>query len=290
MNGLVTKGIGGFYYVSLEDGQVVRAKGRGLLKRDGASLLVGDRVMVEIREDGDSWITELLPRKNQFIRPPISNIDVFAIVMAPTQPKVNFQLLDKFLIMAERAKANVIICFNKADLADDGFVNEVEKAYSQSYKILWLEATSGKGVHELMHSIEKNQSLALAGPSGVGKSTIINALIPEATMETGDVSQKTRRGKHTTRHVEIFPLGEGFIFDTPGFTSFEILDVDKWELGSYYEEFGHYGQCKFKDCLHRNEPECKVIEAVNKGLISKVRYQSYLANLDECEKERKKFK
>ena len=287
MTGLITKGIGGFYYVLTDEG-IIEAKGRGIFKNDGIKLAVGDMVELEKTEDGKGVINEIHPRKNQFIRPPIVNVDTFIVVFAPAHPKPNYMLIDKFLIMAEMNGIEPVLCLNKCDLVSEEDVEEIRSIYAGIYPILTVSCQTGQGLDQLQEMVSGKKA-ALAGPSGVGKSTILNNLHPEANMETGAVSQKTRRGKHTTRHVEIFQLeGGGMIYDTPGFTSFEILEAEEDNLASFYPEMDLIrGQCRYDDCRHVSEPECAVRAAVKNGKIHKKRYDSYLANLDEIRTRRK---
>ena len=287
MTGLITKGIGGFYYV-LTEGRIIEAKGRGIFKKDGITLAVGDLVELTEIEEGKGVIDAILPRKNQFIRPPIVNVDTFIVVFAPTRPKPNFALIDKFLIMAEMNGIEPILCLNKCDLVSEEKVDEIRAIYDGVYPFLTVSCETGRGLDELQELI-RGQKAALAGPSGVGKSTILNHLHPEANMETGSISEKTRRGKHTTRHVEIFQVeGGGMIFDTPGFTSFEILEAEEDNLAHFYPEMERLqGQCRYDDCRHCSEPGCAVREAVTDGRIHPFRYQSYLANLEEIRNRRK---
>ena len=290
MIGLIKKGIGGFYYVETEAG-LIEAKGRGIFKKDGITLMVGDNVEISIidEEAKKGVIESILPRKNQFIRPPIANVDLFAVVFAPCKPKPNFALIDKFLIMAQMKAAEAIICINKSDLATEEEIAEIKSIYDSVYTVLEISAKTGKGIEELAHILSGKRD-ALAGPSGVGKSTILNSMIPHANMETGSVSEKTQRGKHTTRHVEIFDaFGDAKIFDTPGFTSFEILEAEEDNLWMYYPEFEPYGGlCRYDNCRHLKEPDCKVREAVAEGKIHKLRYASYAANMEELRKRRKR--
>ena len=287
MTGLITKGIGGFYYVLTEEG-IIEAKGRGIFKNEGIKLAVGDIVELEKTEDGKGVINSIHPRKNQFIRPPIVNVDTFIVVFAPAHPKPNYMLIDKFLIMAEMNGIEPVICLNKCDLVSEEEVEEIRRIYGDIYPMLTISCQTGQGLSELQKMVAGKKA-ALAGPSGVGKSTILNQLHPEANMETGAVSEKTRRGKHTTRHVEIFQLeGGGMIYDTPGFTSFEILEAEEENLSSFYPEMDQIrGQCRYDDCRHVSEPECAVRDAVKAGTIHKKRYDSYLANLDEIRTRRK---
>ncbi len=290
MKGLIRKGIGGFYYVQTEAG-LVEAKGRGIFKKDGITLAVGDFVDIDIIEEAEKKgvINEILPRKNQFIRPPIVNVDVFLIVFAATRPKPNFALVDKFLVMAEMHNVEAVICINKCDGASETEIAEMKAVYEPVYPVLCVSGKTGQGLAELEAQIA-GKTAALAGPSGVGKSTILNAMIPHANMETGEISEKTKRGKHTTRHVELFSVdGGGMVFDTPGFTSFEILEAGEDDLRLYYPEIERYdGQCRYDNCRHMTEPDCAVREAVRKGEIHKLRYASYTANLEEI-RSRKKY-
>lgn len=287
MTGLITKGIGGFYYVLTEEG-MIEAKGRGIFKKDGITLAVGDIVEIEKTEEGKGVINSIHPRKNQFIRPPIVNVDTFIVVFAPAHPKPNYMLIDKFLIMAEMNGIEPILCLNKCDLVSQEEVEEIRNIYADIYPMLTISCHTGEGMDQL-EKLVSGKKAALAGPSGVGKSTILNHLHPEAQMETGAVSEKTRRGKHTTRHVEIFQLkGGGMIYDTPGFTSFEILEAEEDNLASFYPEMEQLqGSCRYDDCRHVSEPECAVRDAVKSGQIHKRRYDSYIANLEEIRKRRK---
>ena len=288
MTGLIVKGVGGFYYVHTEQG-VIEAKGRGIFKKDGFLLAVGDEVELEILEDGTGVINEVFPRKNQFIRPPIVNVDMFLVVLSPVHPRPNYILIDKFLIMAEMHDVEPVLCVNKCDLASDKEIAAIEEVYQGVYPTFLVSGKTGEGLDTLMERL-RGKKAALAGPSGVGKSTILNRLHPEAKMETGEISKKTNRGKHTTRHAEIFfTEGGGMLFDTPGFTSFEILEAEEEELASYYPEIEKYrGLCRYDDCRHKKEPECAVREAVQQGKIHWRRYESYLANLEEIQSRKKK--
>lgn len=289
MKGLIVKGIGGFYYIQTEAG-LIEAKGRGIFKKQGITLCVGDEVEVTLLDDtgGKGVIEEIYPRKNHFIRPPIANIDIFAVVFAARSPKPNYPVIDKFLITAEIHDIEPVICINKCDLVSDSEAAEIKAIYENEYKVILVSSKTGQGIAEL-ESMIKGRKTALAGPSGVGKSSILNLLHPRAEMETGEVSQKTQRGKHTTRHVEIFSAeGGGLIFDTPGFTSFELGDIDESELARYYREFGKYdSQCRYDDCRHLKEPQCAVRAAVEDGRIHSLRYKSYADNYEELKNRRK---
>lgn len=289
MKGLIVKGIGGFYYIQTEEG-LIEAKGRGIFKKQGLTLCVGDEVEVGLIENtGKKGVIEaILPRKNHFIRPPIANIDSFAVVFAASKPKPNYPVIDKFLIAAEANNVEPIICINKCDLVSEADAERIKQIYKDAYKVLLVSSKTGQGLEELKE-IMRGRKTAFAGPSGVGKSSILNALHPKARMETGEVSHKTERGKHTTRHVEIFTVdGGGMIFDTPGFTSFDIKDIDEAELCHYYREFDSYmNSCRYDNCKHIKEPGCAVREAVSEGKIHKMRYDSYVYNQQELKNKRK---
>lgn len=289
MDGLIIKGIGGFYYVETEDG-IIEARGRGIFKKDGITLAVGDRVEVAIIDEAEKKgvINSIYPRKNQFIRPPIVNVDTFVVVFAASKPKPNPVLVDKFLVMAEMSGVEAVICINKKDLVSEKQLEEYKAVYEDIYPVIAVSAKTGEGMSELKQAIS-GKTAALAGPSGVGKSTIINSLIPHANMETGSISEKTSRGKHTTRHVEIFNAeGGGKIFDTPGFTSFDIMDAEEDSLMHYYPDIDRYtGSCYYDNCRHLKEPGCAVRAAVEAGKINRKRYESYTANMEEIKNRRK---
>lgn len=283
MRGLIVKGIGGFYYVQTENG-LIEAKGRGVFKKDGITLCVGDEVDIEIidEEKKKGVIEKIYHRKNTFIRPPIANVDVFIVVFAATSPEPNFPIIDKFLVNAEINGIEPIICINKKDLVSEEEIEKIKAIYNNVYNVVAVSTLSGDGLDQLLPLI-KDKKVALAGPSGVGKSSILNELHPSANMETGEISKKTSRGKHTTRHVEIFQLEQGgLIFDTPGFTSFEMPEIEVSELKEYYPEFEKlHGQCKYDNCYHLKEPDCAVRKAVKAGDIHIIRYKAYLANIEE---------
>ena len=301
IKGLIVKGIAGFYYVKSGD-EVFRCKARGIFKQRDMKPAVGDNVIVEVIPDNDdSLITEILPRKNSFIRPFIANVDCFAIVMAAARPDPVQQVLDKFLVMAEKNDTDIVICINKCDLAEDTRkakgrkaaenIENLKRIYEPIYPVVCVDSVGGAGFDELKNLI-KGKVTALAGPSGVGKSTILNRLIPEAAAETGNISEKSQRGKHTTRHSELFTIDENegtMIFDTPGFTSFDILEAEEDELQHLFPEISqHLGNCRYNDCRHIAEPDCQVIKAVKDGRIDKSRYESYKILLNEI-KESKQY-
>ncbi len=297
MNGIIIKGIGGFYYVKTEE-DIFECTGRGIFKKMGIKLQVGDRVVIserelskEARKRGflhEGVIEEVMERKNSFIRPPIVNVDTFAVTFAVKDPEPDFSLIDKFLVMAEMNHVDAVIVMNKCDLADEETLASYEDIYKGIYPVIRVSGKDAEGLDKLEERI-LGKTVAFAGPSGVGKSTLINLLIPEAEMETGEISRKTSRGRHTTRHVEIFESkGGGLVYDTPGFTSFDILEAELDELQDYYPDIsGYKGNCYYDNCRHLKEPDCAVKQAVREGRISKVRYLSYKKNIEEIKEKRK---
>lgn len=288
MDGLIVKGIGGFYYVKDDYGNVTQCRARGSFKNEGITPCVGDKVRYEILEDKDGIIEEIYPRKNIFIRPPIANVDLLVIVVSATKPKPNMFIIDRFLVMAEKSNTDILLCINKVDNAREKDIESLKDIYGNIYKMVFTSGVSKEGLDELKDLL-KGKKTAFAGPSGVGKSTLINALQPGFNLETGAISNKTKRGKHTTRHVEIFDMDfGGMIYDTPGFTSFDILQADEVELQLYYPEIVKYkGKCRYDDCMHLKEPECKVREALENGEIHPSRYNSYKEQIEEIRNKKK---
>lgn len=284
IHGKIVKGIAGFYYVYGEGhtengGQIYECKAKGIFRKENKKPLVGDDVLMEILDENvlAGNIVELLPRKNELIRPAVANIDQALIIFAIVKPEPNFNLLDRFLIMMEQQGLSSIICFNKQDIATQEEEEALEKAYGFcGYRVLFVSAKRGDGMEELKKLL-CGKTTAVAGPSGVGKSSVINFLKPEAGMKTGEISRKIDRGKHTTRHSEIIALQEDtYIMDTPGFTSLKLFHMEKEGLAGYYPEFACYEkQCRFSGCAHINEPNCGVKKALEEGHISRIRYENY---------------
>ena len=289
MKGIVVKGIAGFYYVKAGE-EVYQCKARGIFKKDGIKVAVGDLVNIELNEGSDALITEIEERKNSFIRPPIVNVDCMVVVFAAAEPEPSFPVIDRFLVMAEKSNTEIIVCVNKKDLATEERIEKLKNIYGPLYPMVFVSGTNGDGIEELKELL-KGKKCALAGPSGVGKSTILNALEPRVAVETGEISGKTKRGKHTTRHVEIFDTKFGaMIYDTPGFTSFEVLEAEEDELAHYYPEMQEYlGQCRYDNCRHMKEPECAVRDALAEGKISKSRYRSYEEQINEIREKSRKW-
>lgn len=291
MRGIIVKGIAGFYYVTVAE-KVYQCKARGIFKKNGILPYVGDEVLIEITDEkeDEGVINEILPRKNFFVRPPIANVDCFIVVVSVADPEPNLMILDRFLVMAEKARTESVICINKIDLLSEKTKETIFEIYKDLYPVVYMSGNTGQGIEELKPLLVGKKS-ALAGPSGVGKSTLLNQFQSGLDVETGNISRKTKRGKHTTRHVEIFSLDFGaMIYDTPGFTSFDIMDADEDELQFFYPELSQLvGQCKYDNCRHVNEPNCAVVNAVKDGSISESRYKSYLSQILEI-KEREKNK
>ncbi len=287
--GRIIKALSGFYYVESSDGRVISCRGRGILKNKDISIYVGDYVKYEELADEDGVINEVIDRRNSFIRPPVANVDTMVIVASATVPKANPNIIDKFIVMALQSEAKPVLCINKADKGTEKTIDMLKDIYEHVCPIAVVSSKNKTGFDEL-RSIIKGGSVALAGPSGVGKSTIISILSNRDDLETGILSEKTKRGRHTTRHVEIFHIDKDtVIYDTPGFSSFDIMDIDKHELRDYYDEIHHFGEgCKYQNCLHRNEPECAVKDALSRGLIKSSRYESYLYNLNDIEEKEKR--
>ena len=293
MQGKIVKGIAGFYYIHAPGYGVYECKAKGIFRNKKVKPLVGDNVEIEVldEEEKKGNIMEIFVRKNQLIRPAVSNIDQALVIFAAAKPEPNLNLLDRFLIMMNKQGIDTIVCFNKTDVVTERELLHLSNTYTKGgYHVLFTSALKERGV-EGVRELLKGKTTVLAGPSGVGKSSLINRLIPEAEMETGEISQQIERGKHTTRHSELFCMQEdAYIMDTPGFSSLYLEDIDKKELKDYFPEFIEFeGSCRFRGCLHLNEPGCAVKTALEQGSISKIRYDDYVLLYEEL-KEKRKYK
>lgn len=292
MQGRIVKGIAGFYYVFIPGVGILECKAKGIFRKNKLKPLVGDRVLVTLlnKEEKTGNIEEILERENELIRPAVANIDQALVVFALKSPEPNFNLLDRFLLMMKQKGLPCILAFNKADLVGEDRLAEIRSLYEKSgHPIFFISAKNEIGLLELKDAL-LGKITTLAGPSGVGKSSLINSLQTGVSMETGTVSEKIQRGKHTTRHSELIPIDEdSFILDTPGFTSLSVFNLEKEELESLYSEFEPYRKhCRFTPCSHTHEPDCAVKEALEQGEISRVRYENYQQIYEEL-KEKKKY-
>ncbi len=292
MKGKIMKGIAGFYYVNVAGSGLYECKAKGIFRKEKIKPLVGDEVEMEVLDESEKTgnIERILPRRNELIRPAVANIDQALVIFAVTDPKPHFNLLDRFLVMMERKEIPVVLCFNKKDIAKPEEAGGLEEIYSAcGYPLILTSALTMENI-ERIRELLLGKTTAVAGPSGVGKSSLINLLQPEACMETGSISRKIARGKHTTRHSELIYIEEGaYIMDTPGFSSLYVNDFEKEELKRYFREFIPFeGYCRFNGCSHIHEPGCAVKQAVEERKIHRTRYENYLEMYREL-KEKKRY-
>lgn len=291
MRGKIVKGIAGFYYIKAEDGETYQCKAKGIFRKEQQKPLVGDEVEIRILHEADREgnLEAILPRKNSLIRPAVANVDQALVIFAVTDPRPNFMLLDRFLVMMESLEIPTVICLNKKDLASEEEIQEITEIYGGcGYEILLTSAAQGEGIDSL-REILRDKISVVAGPSGVGKSSLINRLQDEVSMETGEISKKLGRGKHTTRHAQLITVAENtYIMDTPGFSSLYVDQMEKEELKDYFREFRpHEGKCRFLGCVHIHEPDCSVKRALSDGMISPVRYRNYVELYNELKEKRR---
>lgn len=290
MKGKIVKGIAGFYYVHAEN-KIYECKAKGVFRKDHRKPLVGDDVEMDVLDEEKALgnIRELLPRKSELIRPAVANADQALVIFSIAKPKPNFNLLDRFLVMMEQQGMETIICFNKSDIDEEEDGVKFRELYERcGYRTLTVSAKQGIGIDKLKELLA-GRTTTVAGPSGVGKSSIVNSLQDGIVMETGQISTKIERGKHTTRHSELIYVGENtYILDTPGFSSLGLFDLEKEDLARYYPEFAeHEKYCKFGGCSHVNEPVCGIKDAVAEGEISRVRYENYCLLYEELKNVKK---
>jgi len=287
--GKIIKALSGFYYV-LCDGEIIQCRGRGVFRKHKISPLVGDLVVFQAENKTDGYILEIHERKNELVRPPIANIDQAILVFSAVEPEFSPVLLDRFLVLIESKGVRPIIIITKMDLTDDDTKPLIEK-YVRDYRdigytVIETSTVTNEGVAALLPHVEGCTSV-IAGQSGVGKSSLLNALRPDLQLKTNDISAHLGRGKHTTRHVELLEIGGGLVADTPGFSSLEFIDIEQDELSQCFPEFRVLSQeCKFRGCTHIAEPKCAVKSAVERNEVQVYRYEHYLSFMEEI-KERK---
>mgnify|MGYP005759317261 FL=1 len=291
MKGKIIKGIAGFYYVDDGAGTVVQCRAKGVFRSRKVKPLVGDNVEFDLTDEKDleGNVTEILPRKNALIRPAAANVDQALVVFALSHPDPNLNLLDRFLVMMEAQQVPVIICFNKADLADEKEEEKYRLIYEPAgYQVMFTSVREKTGVEAVREKLT-GKTTVFAGPSGVGKSSLTNELFPEAAMETGSISRKIQRGRHTTRHTELFSLGNGtYMMDTPGFSSMYIEDMEAADLKSFFPEFARWeDECRFLGCVHMGETVCGVKAAAERGEIAASRYENYRLMYQELKDKRR---
>lgn len=281
-SGRIIKNFNGYYYVETAEKELVTCKIKGKMKKERFSVVTGDMVEFEKNPDGESMLTAVLPRRNFLERPAMANLDCVVIAFACCDPDFSFLLADKMLAFAERAGIEAVLCLNKTDLVSEEDIEKIAGVYKLAgYRMFAVSTFKGTGLDGLKEYLNGKIS-AFAGPSGVGKSSMLNALQPGISLQTGHVSEKIGRGRHTTRFAQLLPFNGGYLADTPGFGNLLAENIDERELYKYFREFKQFEHnCKFAPCTHTHEPVCGVKQAVQAGKIAASRYQSYLAILDE---------
>lgn len=289
LEGRIIKGVGGLYFVKTAEG-IIKSRARGVFRLEKTTPLIGDLVNIRIsEEDNMGYIIDIKQRKTELLRPAVANITQAIIVMSVKDPEINTWLLDKFLLMAEYEHLNTVIVFNKADL-DKEKSEDLKEIYEKAgYEVIIASASLDIGIDNVKKHLKNNISV-FAGPSGVGKSSLLNKIHKGLKLEIGDISAKNKRGKHTTRHIELLELDDNsFVLDSPGFSSLNLNFIeDESEVRNYFKEIHEYGKdCKFLSCLHNKEPDCAVKSAVEKNDIDNSRYENYLLLLEEVKNIRR---
>lgn len=292
LNGQIIKGIGGFYYIDTDNG-LYECRARGIFRKQKVTPLVGDRVSISVvdEETKKGVVEDIKKRDTELVRPPIANVDKVLIVFAIKNPKPNLSLLDRFIVLAEKENLEIVVVLTKVDLDDDDKLNELKTIYELSgYKVIPVSNETKLNVDKIKDELRDNV-VVFAGPSGVGKSSLLNEIDKNFKLQTGEVSDKIKRGKHTTRHAELLKLEcGGMVADTPGFSSLTLDDIGETELKGYFIEFDEFDDCKFGSrCIHENEPSCAVKEGVENGEISKQRYKSYIQLLNEMRQGKRRY-
>ncbi|WP_124041246.1 ribosome small subunit-dependent GTPase A [Clostridium perfringens] len=280
MEGIIIKGIGGFYYIKTDEG-IIECKARGKFRYNSLKPMVGDRVTIKV-ENGKGVIEDIHERSSELIRPTVANVTQAFVVFAIKNPDINLDLLNRFLTLCEYNDIHAVVCLNKEDLCTEEEKENLKELINDiGYEVLFINAKEGKGFDALKERLEHNITV-LCGPSGAGKSTLLNSFIDREHMETGSVSEKIGRGKHTTRHSELIDVDNGYLVDTPGFTTLDVTFIDRDSLKYCFPEFNDYNNlCKFNGCNHYKEPKCAVKESVEEGKINKLRYDFYIKTLEE---------
>lgn len=289
--GKIIKALAGFYYVWTDENEVIQCRGRGVFRKNKITPLVGDEVVFQAENDREGYILEVKERKNELVRPPIANVDQAILIFSAVEPDFSTALLDRFLVLIEFNRIRPIICISKMDLVRDKQQRRRIEQYGAEYEkvgyqVLLTSSVTKDGISKLIPLLEGEISV-FAGQSGVGKSSLLNVLKPDLELETNDISTHLGRGKHTTRHVELIEIGAGLVADTPGFSSLEFTEIEAEDLNYCFPEIEEWSEkCKFRGCLHVQEPKCAVKQAVEVGGIPEYRYEHYKVFLQEI-KDRK---
>lgn len=283
--GKIIKALSGFYYVE-SNKKVYETRARGRFRKTAESPLVGDYVEFQIENVDEGYITAILPRKNSLNRPPVANIDQLLLTASLKSPDFSFYLLDRFIAYSEANDINPVLIVTKNDLNDnDALIEEIKRVYTPMYEVYF---TDKDHINEDLKDIFDGKLSVLAGQSGAGKSTLLNTLLPHLDLKTDEISNALNRGKHTTRHVELISIDGGFIADTPGFAAIDFLNIDKYNIKFCFIDFNQYS-CKFRECLHINEPKCGVKAAVESGELAQSRYDSYVKIYNEIDNRKERY-
>ena len=283
--GKIIKALSGFYYVE-SNNKVYETRARGRFRKTAESPLVGDYVEFQIENVDEGYITAILPRKNSLNRPPVANIDQLLLTASLKSPDFSFYLLDRFIAYSEANDINPVIIVTKNDLNDDeSLIEEIKAVYGQMYEVHFTDKAH---INTDLADVFNEKTSVLAGQSGAGKSTLLNTLLPHLDLKTDEISNALNRGKHTTRHVELISIDGGFIADTPGFATIDFLNIDKYNIKFCFVDFNDY-YCKFRECLHINEPKCGVKAAVESGELAQSRYDSYVKIYNEIDNRKERY-